>query len=76
MKNKFSDSVFPINLDDFIELICLCAYEAKFSFEDEFFEQKFGLAMGNCLSPDYCHHGWRDKSEQWIVQIFFTLSFY
>ena len=51
MKNEFSDSVFPINIEDFIELIRLCVCGAKFSFEDEFFEQKFGLAMGNCLSP-------------------------
>ena len=51
MKNEFSDRVLPINLDDCIELIRLCECEAKFIFEDEFFEQKFGLAMGNCLSP-------------------------
>ena len=39
MKNEFSDSVFPINLDDFIELIRLCACKAKFSFEGEFFSK-------------------------------------
>ena len=51
MKNEFSDSVFTINLNYLIELIRSCACKAKFSFENEFFEQKFGLAMGNCLSP-------------------------
>ena len=43
---RYTDSVFPINLDDFIESIRLCVCEAKFSFEDEFFEQKFGYSDG------------------------------
>ena len=46
MKNEFSDSVFPINLDDFIELIRLCACERKFSFEDEFFLAKIWFRDG------------------------------
>ena len=67
MKNEFSDSVFPINLDDFIELIRLCVCEAKFSFENEFFEQKFGLAMGNCLSP-VCSNLYMEFFEKYLLR--------
>ena len=67
MKNEFSDSVFPINLDDFIELIRLFLCEAKFSFEDEFFEQKFGFAMGNCLSP-VCSNLYMEFFEKYLIR--------
>ena len=46
IQNEFSDDVFPINLDDFLELIRLSVCEAKFSFEDEFFEQKIWFTDG------------------------------
>ena len=55
------------NLDDFIELIRLCVCEAKFSFEDEFFEQKFGLAMGNCLSP-MCSNLYMELFEKYLLR--------
>ena len=67
MKDEFSDGVFPINLDDFIELIRLCVCEAKFSFEDEFFEQKFDLAMGNCLSP-VCSNLYMEFFEKYLLR--------
>ena len=67
MKNEFSDSVFPINLDDFIELIRLCVCDAKFSFKEEFFEQKFGLAMGNCLSP-VCSNLYMEFFEKYLLR--------
>ena len=60
--------VFPINLDDLIELIRLCVCEAELSFEDEFFEQKFGLAMGNCLSP-VCSNLYMKFFEKYLLRI-------
>ena len=67
MKNAFSDSVFPINFNDLIELICLCVCKAKFSFENEFFEQKFALAMCNCVSPE-CSKLYMEFFEKYLLR--------
>ena len=67
MKNEFPDSVFPINLNGFIELMRLCVCEVKFSFEDEFLEQKFGLVMGNCLSP-VCSNLYIEFFEKYLLR--------
>ena len=44
---------YNFDLDSFkiIELIKLCILNCKFSFNDQFYEQIFGMAMGNPLSP-------------------------
>ena len=42
---------FPVKLECFIELIKLCHQNTYFVFEDTYFKQIFGLAMGNPLSP-------------------------
>ena len=34
-----------------LELIQLCVVDTCFTFNGEFFKQKFGMQMGNCLSP-------------------------
>ena len=67
MENEFSDIVFSINLNDLIELIRLCVCKAKFSFEDEFFEQKFVLAMGNCLPP-VCSNLKKEFFEKYLLK--------
>ena len=51
MKDHFKECVFPVGLEDLLELIKLCVCDAKFCFNGKFYKQKFGLAMGNCLSP-------------------------
>ena len=37
--------------DDIINLIKLSVVDAKFSFNNKYYKQKFGTSMGNCLSP-------------------------
>lgn len=51
MEDEFKEYVFPVSLSDLIELIKLCVCNSKFTFNDCFYEQKYGLAMGSCLSP-------------------------
>ena len=34
-----------------VKLISLCVVNCKFTFNNEFYEQHFGMAMGNPLSP-------------------------
>ena len=41
----------PLPVDTIIKLIKLCVTDAKFSFNGEFYAQKFGMSMGNPLSP-------------------------
>ena len=41
----------PIEKNDFIELLKLCIKDCKFVFNGKYYSQKFGLAMGNPLSP-------------------------
>ena len=48
---NFSNYAFPIPLEDIIELLKLCLCNLNFTFNDEFYEQKFGCAMGNPVSP-------------------------
>ena len=37
--------------DTIIELIKMCVIDCKFTFDDCFYKQKFGMSMGNPLSP-------------------------
>ena len=41
----------PFPSDMIIELIKLCIIDSKFVFQEKFYIQKFGMAMGNPLSP-------------------------
>ena len=43
--------VFPVGIECFLDLIKLCHRHNYFAFENRYFEQIFGLAMGNPLSP-------------------------
>ena len=42
---------FPLNSDTIIELIKICVIDSKFTFNEKYYKQKFGLSMGNPLSP-------------------------
>ena len=46
-----NDLSLPVSNDALLKLIELCCKGGKFVFNDTFFEQKFGLSMGNPLSP-------------------------
>jgi len=46
---------FPLPINKFIELVKLCVCDNVFSVGDEFYRQKFGLSMGNPLSPILCN---------------------
>ena len=41
----------PLSPHCIIELIKLCVIDSKFTFNGKFYQQKFGLSMGNPLSP-------------------------
>ena len=41
----------PIPIDEFCKLIKICVDATIFTFNGEFFQQKFGVAMGSPLSP-------------------------
>ena len=53
LKEKFDEGIFssPIDIDCFLELIRLCVSSTVFSFNNEGYKQKFGVAMGSPLSP-------------------------
>ena len=53
LKRKLSncDHVFPIDVNCILDLIELCTQNLYFEFNDIFYEQIFGMAMGNPLSP-------------------------
>ena len=48
---KLDDLDLPVSNSVFIELIKLCVKDCKFTFNGEYYSQKFGMAMGNPLSP-------------------------
>ena len=50
-RHKFKDHVFPVDMDQLIDLIKLCVMDCKFQFNGSFYNMKTGLAMGNPLSP-------------------------
>ena len=50
-REKFKDNIFCIEIDLLVRLIELCVKDCKFQFNDDFYSMKFGLAMGNPLSP-------------------------
>ena len=45
------DFGYGLSVNDIIYLIELCLERSYFQFEDKFYEQKYGIAMGNPLSP-------------------------
>lgn len=51
LSEELENYSFQIHGDDIIELIKLCVTNCHFVFENNFYLQKFGLAMGNPLSP-------------------------
>ena len=51
LRDEFSNYPFPIPLEDIIDLLKLCLCNLNFTFNHEFYEQKFGCAMGNPVSP-------------------------
>ena len=48
---ELPDHNLPISQDVLIELIKLCVKDCKFEFNGKYYLQKFGMAMGNPLSP-------------------------
>ena len=51
LSNELVNHDLPLPLSDVISLIKLCICNCKFIFNNEFYEQTFGMAMGNPLSP-------------------------
>ena len=41
----------PLPTNNVIQMICLCIKNCKFSFNGKFYQQVFGMSMGNPLSP-------------------------
>jgi hypothetical protein len=41
----------PLHVEDMMELLDICLKTTYFQFEDRFYQQKEGMAMGNSLSP-------------------------
>ena len=54
-----------MNIYLFEEIDIIFSIERKVSFENEFFEQKYGLAMGNCLSPVCSNYASPSSRELW-----------
>ena len=53
LKDKFEEGILslPIEIDSFLELVRLCVSSTVFSFNNEGYKQKYGVAMGSPLSP-------------------------
>ena len=48
---ELSRHVLSLPNNVILELIRLCVVDTCFTFDGKFFRQKFGMQMGNCLSP-------------------------
>ena len=51
LRNLLAKYAFSLPASVILELIRLCVVDTCFIFNGEFFRQKFGMQMGNCLSP-------------------------
>lgn len=51
LKEELDNMNLPLPTSTVIDLIKLCIKNCKFVFDDKFYSQKFGMAMGNPLSP-------------------------
>ena len=51
LEEKLETVDLPHSARTIIDLIKLCIKECKFTFNDKFYSQRFGMAMGNPLSP-------------------------
>ncbi|XP_076029167.1 uncharacterized protein LOC143018013 [Oratosquilla oratoria] len=51
LKEELNKHDLPLPSGTLIELIKLCVKDCKFQFNDKFYSQKFGMSMGNPLSP-------------------------
>ena len=51
LKPELNKHTFELPTDTIVELIKLCVNDNKFIFDGNFYKQKFGLSMGNPLSP-------------------------
>ena len=50
LSQELDNCNIPVNKTDLITLIKLCKLDNKFKFENDFYMQKFGLAMGGPAS--------------------------
>lgn len=51
LSESLDDLSLPVTNSVFLDLIKLCIKDCKFEFKSDFYTQKFGMAMGNPLSP-------------------------
>ena len=51
LQEELDKHVLPLSAEVVIELIKLCVKDSKFQFHGKFYSQKFGMSMGNPLSP-------------------------
>ena len=51
LEEEMEQHEFLLPTSTLIELVKLCIKGCKFTFDDQYYEQKFGMAMGNPLSP-------------------------
>ena len=51
LKEELDNMNLPLPTSTVIDLIKLCIKDCKFVFDDKFYSQKIGMAMGNPLSP-------------------------
>ena len=51
LNNELADLDLPLPLSQIIALTRLCICDCKFTFNGEYYQQIFGMAMGNPLSP-------------------------
>ena len=51
LKNELSKYVLSLPVCVILDLIRLCVVDTCFTFNGDFYRQKFGMQMGNCLSP-------------------------
>ena len=51
LKEELDKIALPLPSSSIIDLIKLCIKDSKFGFNGKFYSQKFGMAMGNPLSP-------------------------
>ena len=51
LKEELENYDLPLSSTKMIGLVRLCIIDCKFCFNDEFYVQKFGMAIGNPLTP-------------------------
>ena len=51
LKEELSKYVLSVPVCFILDLIRLCVVDTCFTFDGNFYRQKFGMQMGNCFSP-------------------------